>query len=731
MQKLLFMFVSSSLATALLTALAPSHSRAQEPRKAAGTASLAIDTLARGDTTLRADSSAKTDTQTLKAMRISGKRAISRYAPAATRTATKTSALPRNVPQSITVVSKALMRDQGMQSMADVVRYIPGVTMGQGEGHRDAPTIRGNATTADFFVDGVRDDVQYLRDTYNVERVEALKGSNAMVFGRGGGGGAINRVTKEALWENHRVITAESGEYGKRRIAADIEQSLSHAVAARVNSVYENSNLYRDGVSLERSGINPVITIASASRATRLAIGYEHFRDHRTADRGIPSFGGRPIATDRSTFFGNAESSYARAIVNAGSATLSHDAGAFTFRNHTLVAGYDKFYQNVFPGAVNAAGTDVSISAYHHDTQRTNLFNQADVTLTGNTGRVGHVLLLGAEAGRQQTENYRETGYFNGSATSVLVPVSAPRSSAPVTYRQGANDADNGTLADTRSIYVQDQISIAPQLLVIGGVRYENFSLRFRDDRSPARIKQVDNMVSPRLGVVIKPVDLLSFYGSYSLSFLPGSGDQFSTLSDITAQLRPERFANFEIGAKWDAMDRLSLAAAVYRLDRTNTRAVHPTDPALSVQTGSQRSQGFEMTASGNVTPAWDIAGGFARQSAKIVAASTVGPAGARVPLVPATSLSLWNRFSLSPRFGFALGAVRQSETFAAIDNKVVIPAFTRFDAGLYAGVFFGLRAQVNVENIFDAHYYSTAHSNSNITPGSPRSVRLSVTAEF
>src|SRR5687767_3950213 len=269
---------------------------------------------AQSDTASFDDSTARA--QRLETVRVSSERVKARYAPAVTRSAMKTPALARDVPQSVTVVSKALIRDQGMQGMADVVRYIPGVTMGQGEGHRDAPTIRGNATTADFFVDGVRDDVQYLRDVYTLERVEALKGANAMIFGRGGGGGAINRVSKEALWATRREITAETGEYGKRRVSSDIEQSVSSAVAARLNTMYENSNLYRDGVSLERSGFNPTLTVASDSRATRLALGYEHFRDYRTADRGVPSFNGLPLATDRSTFFGNADDSYARAIVN-------------------------------------------------------------------------------------------------------------------------------------------------------------------------------------------------------------------------------------------------------------------------------------------------------------------------------------------------------------------------------------------------------------------------------
>lgn len=727
MHKRLLSIVRPAVAASTLCAANATVSSAQQ-------LPIAADTVAtiRSVATSTADSAAKTEreAQMLDGVRISSRRRDSRYVPAYVRSATRTPALMRDVPQSMTVVSKELIRDQGMQSMADVVRYIPGVTMGQGEGHRDAPTIRGNATTADFFVDGVRDDMQYLRDVYNLERVEALKGSNAMVFGRGGAGGAINRVSKEALWERRREVTVESGEFGRRRLSGDVEHAVSRGVAARANGMYEDSKLYRNGVTLERSGINPTASVASHSRATRLAVGYEHYRDRRTTDRGIPSFLGRPIETDRSTFFGNAEESYAKATVNAARATVSHEAGAFTFRNHTLLADYDKFYQNVFPGAVNSAGTDVSLFAYRHDTQRTNLFNQTELTWT-STGRVGHVFLAGAEVGRQRTENFRETGYFNGSSTSVLVPVTAPVTNAAVTYRQTSSDADNGTVAETRSVYVQDQLTLSRELLLIVGVRHENFHLRFRDDRSPARIAQVNSMISPRLGLVIKPHELVSLYGSYSLSFLPGSGDQFSTLTDLTAALRPERFANFEIGAKWDAMDRLSVAAAVYRLDRTNTRALHPTDPALSVQTGSQRSQGFEMTATGNLTAAWEIAGGLARQSAKIISASTVGPAGARVPLVPVTSLSLWNKYAVSARFGLGMGLVRQSEMFASIDNKVVIPAFTRFDAGLYAQLMRGLSARLNVENLTDTWYYSTAHSNNNITPGSPRAARLSVTAEF
>ena len=669
--------------------------------------------------------------QTLATVLIDGESSKSRYGTGATRTATKGSALVRDVPQSIVTVSRQLARDQGMQGMADVVRYIPGITMGQGEGNRDQMTIRGNNSTADFFVDGVRDDVQYFRDLYNLERVEALKGSNAMVFGRGGGGGVLNRVTKEASWRTLHEVIVEGSTFGGRRISTDLQQNLSPWVAARLNSVYENSDLYRDGVSIERSGFNPTLTLATPSRRTRASVGYEYFDDRRTADRGIPSFMGKPVDVDPSTFFGNPGESGATARVNTANATLTHDAGAVQIRSHTRFSDYDKFYQNIFPGAVTADGSSVSISGYSNSTDRRNVFNQTDLNLRAHTGRIVHDVLIGAEIGTQATDNFRKTAYFAGDATSVIVPVANPRAPVPGSFRQSASDADNTTTVDTRSFYLQDQVTLSPHIRLIGGARYERFDISYDDLRTSAERDRSDEMISPRFGMVVKPAELVSLYGSYSLSFLPGSGDQFASLTEVTAGLEPERFANYEAGVKWDVLDRLALSASVYRLDRTNTRSIDPANPTKLIQTGAQRSNGFELSANGNLTPRWEIAAGFARQDAEITGATASSDAGARVPLVPHTSVSLWNRYNFTPRIGAALGAVHQSKVFASIDNKVTLPAFERFDAAFFAGLGYGLRAQLNVENLLNARYFPTAHSNNNITPGSPRSARLSIGAEF
>ena len=629
----------------------------------------------------------------------------------------------------MTVINRALIRDQGMQGMSDVVRYVPGITMGQGEGNRDQPTIRGNATTADFFVNGLRDDAQYFRDLYNVERVEALKGSNAMVFGRGGGGGVINRVMKEADWIPAQELTLQGGSYNDRRATLDVGGGLNDRVAARFNGVYENSGLFRDNVWLKRQGINPTLAITSASRKTRLSLGYENFNDHRTADRGIPSFANGPLQTNISTFFGNPFLSYSAVRVNGASAVAAHTtSNGFNLSNQTRFTSYDKIYQNVFPLAVSANGMNVSLSAYNNAHERRNLFNQTDLTYAARTGPVGHMLLLGAEIGRQVTDNFRNTGFFNDSAATFVAPVTKPTIATPVSFRQSATDADNHVTNTARSIYAQDQVTLTDHLQMIGGVRYESFGIRYHNNRSDSSLSRSDAMISPRVGLLLKPVPTASVYANYSVSFLPSAGDQFSSLTDITKALKPEKFENVEAGAKWDVADRISLTAALYRLDRSNTRAPDPNNPGITVQTGSQRSTGYELGITGRITPAWEIAGGYARQRAVIASTTSAAKSGMTVPLVPAATLSLWNKYHVAPRLSLALGLTHQTDMYAAISNTVKLPAFTRVDGGIYLSLTESVGVQLNLENIFNEKYYPLANGNNNIPPGSPRSVRVLLT---
>lgn len=647
-----------------------------------------------------------------------------------TSSSLKTSTPLLDVPQSVAIVTQDLIRDQNMMSMADVVRYVPGVTMAQGEGHRDAPVIRGNATTADFYVNGVRDDVQYFRDLYNVEGVEAVKGSNALTFGRGGGGGVINRVTKEAQFFPLREIALQGGTFGAKRFTTDFGQSINDKLAFRINGVYENSDSFRHFVNAERYGFAPTVTI-KPGELTKIRLGYEYFNDGRTVDRGIPSFAGTPAPIHRSTFFGDPNGSYSTAGVNLGSVIVEHQAGLLNIRNNTLFGHYDKFYQNIFAGAVNPSKTLVAITGYANATERQNIFNQTDVTGVITTGPIRHTLLMGAEFGRQHSINFRSTAFFENGSTSLNVPFLNPAVQSNAVFRQAAADADNYATNHVASTYIQDQIELNRYVQVVAGVRYDSFNIDFHNNRNNENLSRRDNMVSPRAGVVLKPIAPVSLYASYSVSYLPSSGDQFSSLTATSQTLRPEKFSNYEIGAKWDVYRYLSLTTAVYRLDRNNTTARDPNDPSRTVQTGSQRTNGYEFGLNGNLTRKWRVVGGYSYQDAFISSATLAAARGAKVPIVPSQTFSLWNNYRILPRLGGGLGVIHQAEMFTGIDNTVTLPSFTRADAALYFTLTEEVRLQANVENLFDRTYFPTAHSNNNITPGYARAARIGLIARF
>jgi catecholate siderophore receptor len=398
------------------------------------------------------------------------------YRVAEIRSATKTAALLRDIPQSITVITEEQIRDQAMQSIGDVVRYVPGVTAIQGENNRDQLVIRGNSTSADFFVNGVRDDVQYYRDLYNLERMEVLKGSNALIFGRGGGGGVVNRVTKDAGFKSSRELTISGGSFGNKRIAADINERVNDRYAFRLNTVAEDSNSFRDYVSLKRFGVNPSLTFVPSGQTT-VTFSYEYFRDTRGSDRGIPSYQGLPADVGISTYFGNPAYNDVWAYVNQASANVEHCEGPLTFHNRTMFGDYDRGYQNFVPGGVNAAKDSVALTGYNNATKRHNLFNQTDVTYATSTGRIRHTLLGGAEFGLQFTDNFRNTAFFNNSSTSVSVPYSNPVIDTPVTFRQSATDADNHLNTQVNAVYLQDQIELTRQLQAVAGLRFDNFDL--------------------------------------------------------------------------------------------------------------------------------------------------------------------------------------------------------------------------------------------------------------
>lgn len=643
-----------------------------------------------------------------------------------TPTATKTQTPLVDVPQSVSVISREQLDDQGIASLGDALRYVPGVTLGQGEGHRDQITLRGQSSTADFFVDGIRDDAQYYRPLYNVERVEVLKGANALIFGRGGGGGVINRVSKAPEFDRvHGSVSGAGDSFGAWSLAADLGAPLSDQVGLRLNATYENFGNHRQQYGGHFIGLTPTIG-ARLGENTSLSLTYEYVEDRRLTDRGVPSRGGVPLTGYDSTFFGSTVANRAEVTAHLVHGRIDHAfSDSLSGNGSVQYASYDKFYSNIYANGAVSLTNMVALAAYHAGTDRNNLIGQGNLIWKGQSGSIGHTLLLGLEAGDQNTRNTRSNGVFpSGSTVTLAETITVAIATFPVVTSASQSNASFW------SIYAQDQIDIGEHVKLVGGLRYDHFSISSVNQVSLFAGQRSDAKWSPRIGLILKPRENVSVYASYAKSFLPQSGDQFSVLDATTEALAPEEFLNLEAGIKWDITPALAFTTALFRLDRSNTRATDPIS-GNAVLSGSSRAEGIEFSLVGHAAEDLDLSLGYALQDGEIRTTTSAAPAGRKLAQLPRHQASAWARYDFTPRFGLGLGVVHQSGTRTTISNAVRLPAFIRIDAAAYYEVSDAVTVQLNVENLTDADYFPAAHTDNNISTGKPLNVKATLRVKF
>lgn len=710
------------------------------------------------------------------------------YSASGTSTATKTNTPIMDIPQSITIVTQQQLRDRDSVTLQEAVSYVPGVTVAGGEGNSDQVVIRGQTTTADFYKDGVRDDAEYLRDLYNIEAVEVLKGPSALTFGRGGAGGIVNRVTKKADGESIQELNLSGGSFGQKRVTMDWGGAVTEHFAARLNGMYEQSYGYRNFFGLERYGISPTFTWKQDEN-TLVWLTYEHYRDHRTADRGVNSTGlwsvfpglptdlmtnyapGYPSPVPSWFFYGDANPSaaqvnYSKVDVNSVDLAGEHKTDfGLEIRDHILFANYQKRYQNTFtdePVLLYEGGVN-GITGYRHNTPRQNIINQLDfVYRFETTPEVKHTVAFGGEVGHQSSKSDRDFACFNFDCgtTEVDTFYLTPTIYNPVNYGNVAERRRSDLL--TASGYVQDQIAITQYLDVIAGVRYDRFDLKFigNDYANPnlaasgdmdegsatidGYIRTINNEWSPRVGVVVKPNPQLSLYGVYSRSFLPPSGDQFVLITPNLAALSPQGIENYEIGFKAEPQPNLFFTGALYLLNRSNQPlAVN----SVNFVAGNTKTRGGEIGVVGQMTDKWRVSLGYAHQIGLITAIDGGAPypnnplqtdVGHKTPNVPLDTFSWWNKYDLSSFFdagpgvlGVGLGLIYNAKFFPEIDNAIIVPGYARVDGALYVKLSEKVSAQLNVENLAGAHYYVAASADNNIMPGSPRRAIVTLRAKF
>jgi len=647
-----------------------------------------------------------------------------------------------DVPQSLTIITQDEILDRGWDSIAQIIDYTPGVNTSQGEGHRDAVVFRGVRSTADFFIDGVRDDVQYYRSLYNLQKVEILRGPNALLFGRGGTGGILNRVTKKGvIGEVFASGLASVDTFGAYTIQADINAAVGDNVALRLNAAYEELNNHRDFFDGERIGINPTARIVLGEDTT-LDLAYEYIDHERFVDRGIPSNdAGDPALQLIDITFGDPEDNFTQLEAHVLRANIQHRFSDALKGNFNVSYGdYDKVYSNLFAVGFDEAANTVALDGYIDTTQRENFIVSGNLAGEFETGEILHTVLVGAEYIDTVNNNDRFNAFFDQTQDDVeFFTATRPLS---ISGGVGVNASGNQTINDfsdlnddteadvtVYSLFIQDEIELTSWLNVVLGARYDRFEITvdnietFIDTGERDILSRTDEEILPRVGLILKPQENISIYGSYSESFLPRSGEQFADINPPNDALDPNTFENLEAGIKWDAADRVSFTAAIFEV-RQSSPQVSDNDPG-TLDVIDTQVQGFEFQVKGEVTPWWFVTAGYSYLDGE-QANSDLRPRE-----LPENMFSIWNRFAVSPKLGLGLGLTYQDEQFASTSNAVTLPDFTRVDAAAFYTLDNGTRFQLNIENLLDEDYFPAAHNDNNISTGAPLNARFTVRTAF
>lgn len=722
---------STPLATALVALFGAAAARSQpaqspQPRAVSSTS---IETLAVAET--------------LETVRVEGKRDDTVFGPNST-SLDKLPADLRDVPQSITVINKALLQSQGAVSLGDALRNVPGITLGAAEGGQIGTNINLNGFSArtDIYLDGFRDRGQYYRDVFALDAVEVLMGPSSMLFGRGSTGGVINQVTKKARLAPITEVSGSVTTNGMVRTTLDVGRPLSETSALRLAAMAQDGPpTTRRKMEVRDVGLAPSFrTGINTPTEITLSALLQHNNDR--ADYGVSPLNGAPVKVDRDTIYGFSDDR-TKSDVAAANAALKHRINRdLTLRsqialNHVTTDARETAPQTIgvisgtgFAPLVSAATSalpldQLGVRLQSHDRviHDSSISNQTELNARFDAGSTKHDVLLGVEIGhdRYDNQNYFRNGLCNGVALNPVggisgyvacVPViDPPYGNSPANAPQLPGNLATGT-ANELAAYVNDTLELSPQWKLVGGLRYDRYQATIGNSINSANTAgntvlpladQTVHFTSVRAGGIWQPSATQAYYVSYSTSFNP-SLEQLVSTTGLSQPLPPQKNKAYEVGAKIDVLDSaVQLTGAAFQITQDNARSQNADNTYTAA--GTVRIDGARVGAVGRIGQRWQVFAGATWLDGEIVEGIAPGTQG-KVPANTAkSSATFWSTYAVTPEIELGGGAIYVSSRFANNTDLLRVPGYTRLDATVaWRQPRYEIR--LNVFNLANRSYY-------------------------
>ncbi|MDQ9820355.1 TonB-dependent siderophore receptor [Acinetobacter bereziniae] len=678
-----------------------------------------------------------------------------------------------DTPKSVSVISKKLIEDTQVTTLADALRTVPGITLGAGEGgnpNGDRPFIRGYNSESSMYVDGVRNSTSQNREMFAVEQVEVIKGSASSLGGAGSVGGSVNMISKVAKKGDFLEGSVAGGTDNYQRITLDGNKDFGNGIAARVAVMgHHNEKAGQDnGAEYKRAGIAPSITFG-LDTATRATLSYYYLKSDDTPDSGVPynydaskkATVGKPVDVKQGIYYGLLDRDFQKQENQIGTIKLEHDLNDNLTITNTAV--YNKSTNDyLWTQPDDSKGNVLNDKVWRRINSRitdTDIFTD-QLALTGkfNTGAIKHKFNIGAEYSDQKSDkgSYTTTypgytgtttGGFNSDCKindAWCTSLTNPNSKEEWLGSAVANRNTTTTTTKVTSVYLLDNIEFNPQWLLDLGVRWDKFDTEQVTNATGAKLENNKDFFTYQAGLTYKPMKNGSIYASYATSANPvgvDGGDGSEAIGQAYMDLKPEEARTYELGTKWDFLDeRLNLTAAVFRTEKQNTRI--QLDAGTYTNGGESKVDGIELTATGKITDKWDITAGYSYLDSEM---TNPGPSctragvctfpnpakGKQLPNVPKNSATLWTTYQVLPQLTVGAGALAMDKVYGDAANTKFVPGYVRYDAMARYNVNKNVDLQLNLNNLSDKRYFTKAYASHYATEAEGRNAVLSINFKY